>query len=159
MLNGSWLPFIEVVQKFFYISTTSVPSEAIFSAAGDLLSEIRSRLIPQHVDNFYFIKMLNIPFNHLFPFCFYFLEQRIYSFCMCLGKLTFNILFNDEVRMKELEEYFGFASGYSFSVNGTSAKKITFKKNVKVKRPRSFFRKSQHQNVKRQQKISLRQKS
>jgi hypothetical protein len=46
----SLLPFIEVVQKFFCIPATSVPSEAIFSAARDLLNEIRNRLNPQHFD-------------------------------------------------------------------------------------------------------------
>jgi hypothetical protein len=53
--DGSLLPFIEVVKKFFCIPATSVPSEAIFSAAGDLINENRSRLNPRHVDKILFL--------------------------------------------------------------------------------------------------------
>jgi hypothetical protein len=52
--DGSLLPFVKVVQKFFCIPATSVPSEAVFSATGDLINDNRSRLNPQHVDQILF---------------------------------------------------------------------------------------------------------
>lgn len=53
--DGSLVPLSEVVKKYFCIPATSVPSEQIFSCAGNLLCEKRSRLTRDHVDMILFL--------------------------------------------------------------------------------------------------------
>jgi hypothetical protein len=50
-----YLPFTDVVKKQFCITATSVPSEKLFSAAGDLILDQRSRLSTYHVDMLLFL--------------------------------------------------------------------------------------------------------
>ena len=53
--DGVLLPMIPVVKKYACIPATSVPSEQLFSAAGDLVREKRSRLSHKHVDVLLFL--------------------------------------------------------------------------------------------------------
>lgn len=53
--DSSFLPMIDVVKIFLCIPATSVPSEQLFSAAGELVCEKRSRLTPDHVDMLLFL--------------------------------------------------------------------------------------------------------
>lgn len=53
--DGSLLPILDVVRMFACIPATSVPSEQLFSAAGALVNEKRSRLTPEHVDQLLFL--------------------------------------------------------------------------------------------------------
>ena len=48
--SGCIQPFIEVVNNFFCIPATSVSSEMLFSSAGDLIRDQRSRLSADNVD-------------------------------------------------------------------------------------------------------------
>ena len=57
--------FLSILAKqFLCITSTSVPSERLFSSAGNLLSERRSRLSPENVEKLLFLyknnKLLNI---------------------------------------------------------------------------------------------------
>ena len=53
--QGLLLPLIKVVHKFMCIPATSVPSEQLFSKAGELISEHSSRLTPEHVNILLFL--------------------------------------------------------------------------------------------------------
>jgi hypothetical protein len=47
--------FIPLVRKYLAIPATSCPAESLFSTAGDLISESRSRLVSEHVDMLLFL--------------------------------------------------------------------------------------------------------
>ena len=53
--EGVLLPLFPVATKFLCVPATSVPSEQLFSAAGDLIREARSRLSPDNVDMLLFL--------------------------------------------------------------------------------------------------------
>jgi len=53
--EGHFLPMVKVVIKFLCIPATSVPSEQLFSSAGELISESRNRLHPDNVDMILFL--------------------------------------------------------------------------------------------------------
>ena len=53
--EGHFTPLVKVVMKFLCIPATSVPCEQLFSSAGELVSEERNRLNPDHVDMLLFL--------------------------------------------------------------------------------------------------------
>ena len=53
--DGSLVPLAELAGKFLCIPATSVPSEQLFSCAGNLISEKRSRLCKENVDMLLFL--------------------------------------------------------------------------------------------------------
>ena len=53
--EGIMVPCLNVVKKMFCIPATSVPSEQLFSKAGLLISEKRTRLSPKNVDMLLFL--------------------------------------------------------------------------------------------------------
>ena len=53
--EGKLLPLLQVVNKFGCIPATSVPSECLFSNAGELVDEHRSRIHPNNVNMILFL--------------------------------------------------------------------------------------------------------
>lgn len=53
--EGTLVPLLPVIQKFFCIPATSVPSEQLFSKAGELISARRSPLSAANVDMILFL--------------------------------------------------------------------------------------------------------
>ncbi|KAI9559424.1 hypothetical protein GHT06_013412 [Daphnia sinensis] len=69
ILRKPYLPWsTDPLDKFFF-SATSVPSDMLFSAAGDLIREKRSRLSADHVDMLLFLNR-NAKKNYIFLFIF-----------------------------------------------------------------------------------------
>ena len=54
-MEGVLLPLFPVATKILCVPATSVPSEELFSAAGDLIRDARSRLSPNNVDMLLFL--------------------------------------------------------------------------------------------------------
>ena len=49
-------PFLsQLVRKYFAVVATSVPSERLFSSAGNLITDKRNRLLPENVDKLLFL--------------------------------------------------------------------------------------------------------
>ena len=46
----------QVAKRYLTASATSVPSERLFSSAGDIYDEKRSRILPEHAEHLLFIK-------------------------------------------------------------------------------------------------------
>ena len=57
----------EIARKYLAIPGSSVPSEQLFSKAGELISQRRSQLKPKNVDMLLFLNKKCV----LFPCCFY----------------------------------------------------------------------------------------
>ena len=53
--DGFLVPFIDLVRKFMCVPATSVASEQLFSAAGELISDRRSRLSSDNVNMLLFL--------------------------------------------------------------------------------------------------------
>lgn len=49
-----------IAKKYLAIVTTSVPTERVFSKAGNILSEHRNRLIPEHLQQLWFLNSLSM---------------------------------------------------------------------------------------------------
>lgn len=59
------LPLLSALAKsYMSIPATSVPSERVFSTAGDIINSKRSLLLPDHVDQLIFLKK-NLKVGHL----------------------------------------------------------------------------------------------
>jgi hypothetical protein len=53
--EGVLLPLVPIALKYLCVPATSVPSEELFSCAGDLVREARNRLSPDNVDLLLFL--------------------------------------------------------------------------------------------------------
>ena len=62
--NNTRFPLLSVLAaKYMAVPPTSVASERLFSTAGDVLTDSRSRLLPQKAEQLIFLK-INLPLVH-----------------------------------------------------------------------------------------------
>lgn len=63
-INSAKYPYLSLLaKKYLCIPATSVPSERVFSTAGDIVTAQRSQLKPEHVDMLIFLKKNWNPIN------------------------------------------------------------------------------------------------